>query len=1185
MRFRFAIITVSSLFFLTTIIAQNDWISTCGSRNPHVSQIMIDPCSSTPIVENSNEFIILKTGSETFDIRNLRVRIFNTLTNTSAGSNTNYFKIPSTATKDSIAKLNDVYSCSEGIIFLEGAAAPYNGYIPPYSTILAFNNIPKIDELNTASLAAVCGSRVFVVFGVTGSNLFYNNQPVRCPQGCVRTIYIDYSGQSDTTNFCSKYTYDSSLLPRPANSGSNPPAGYGSGSYIRPLPDGKIGYGGGYLNGNNCFPDSALICSPPPIPDYGSGFWNVLGYAGANNYLADRFKGYYEAKENHSVPTGLGGKPMDFQFNSALDGWWDFDAPSNANIAGGARAGWLGCTVPVDTFSIEAKRQGFPCGYYHVKIQWYDYNLRIRIDQKGDGTSIVERNNPDKGQNIWSGYLGDSSKIDILASDDSSNFNAQVIFYRDDTRKPLIDAEKDTITNVACFGNSNGSISTSVNGGATPYRFEWSGPTFVPNTVQNPTNLSAGTYSVIVFDNAGCKDTVNNIVVTQPTHIAVDAGIDIAQCNNTFTMAANTPLSGIGTWSIVSGNASITNANSSTTNITLSSATATLRWTITSGGCTDSDDINLTYNVPITISKQPVNQIVCRGYDATFSVTATGTGLTYQWNKDGTDISGATNSSYTITGATANHIGTYRVKVIGTCTSSVMSSPAVLLFNKKDTIYLPILSRCNPMDTSTQIKLLTNVRGCDSVVIQRFMLSSADTVRRDSLVCTPLSVNEVRYVYRNRFGCDSFEIVNLIRLRNDTTVLTPLLRCEPRDTATQVRRLRNVFGCDSIVVQPYIWASKDTIYVNLKSCNERDTGTVSTVLLNRFGCESLIIRRTQLVPTGIITKVFVQKQLICNGDANAEVNLLTPEGGQPPYSIVWSNGATTEKLQGLKAGKYTISVTDARGCIARDSVVIQEPPPLSIVKSISPPRCYGDINNSFTIQRIDKGAAPYHFQWNNQDTLIDRFPYSVVNIEPDTYPIIVTDRNGCIVKDTIELPKASKREIIFTDEMLDIKFGDSVRLIPELNFTPRSWRWTPVHLVKCDTCLYPVVRPSSSLSFKIMAQDSNGCEVSAYISIKVARQQKVFSPTSFSPNGDGFNDRFTVFTDETVQKVKILEIFDRWGSKIFENRNFSPNDESAGWDGTFKGLNVGSSTYIYYFTIIYQDGKEEFFQGEVSIIR
>ncbi len=80
------------------------------------------------------------------------------------------------------------------------------------------------------------------------------------------------------------------------------------------------------------------------------------------------------------------------------------------------------------------------------------------------------------------------------------------------------------------------------------------------------------------------------------------------------------------------------------------------------------------------ISVQPQSIETCDGNNVTFNITATGTNLAYQWQKDGSDISGANLSSYSITGVTSSDLGTYTCVVSADCGSPVTSDPAVLSF-------------------------------------------------------------------------------------------------------------------------------------------------------------------------------------------------------------------------------------------------------------------------------------------------------------------------------------------------------------------------------------------------------------------------------------------------------------------------------------------------------------------------
>ncbi len=96
----------------------------------------------------------------------------------------------------------------------------------------------------------------------------------------------------------------------------------------------------------------------------------------------------------------------------------------------------------------------------------------------------------------------------------------------------------------------------------------------------------------------------------------------------------------------------------------------------------------LAVNQAVAITSEPVaSQTICSGFPVSFSVTASGTGLTYQWRKNGTDISGATSSTYSIPNASTADAGTYTVVVSGAAPCpSVTSQDAVLVVNEDITI-------------------------------------------------------------------------------------------------------------------------------------------------------------------------------------------------------------------------------------------------------------------------------------------------------------------------------------------------------------------------------------------------------------------------------------------------------------------------------------------------------------------
>jgi gliding motility-associated-like protein len=64
-----------------------------------------------------------------------------------------------------------------------------------------------------------------------------------------------------------------------------------------------------------------------------------------------------------------------------------------------------------------------------------------------------------------------------------------------------------------------------------------------------------------------------------------------------------------------------------------------------------------------------------------------------------------------------------------------------------------------------------------------------------------------------------------------------------------------------------------------------------------------------------------------------------------------------------------------------------------------------------------------------------------------------------------------------------------------------------------------------------------------------------------------------------------MQIFSRWGEKVFETTNIPPAVESRGWDGTFAGEELNPGVYVYHAKVIYVDGVEEIFKGDITLLR
>lgn len=244
------------------------------------------------------------------------------------------------------------------------------------------------------------------------------------------------------------------------------------------------------------------------------------------------------------------------------------------------------------------------------------------------------------------------------------------------------------------------------------------------------------------------------------------------------------------------------------------------------------------------------------------------------------------------------------------------------------------------------------------------------------------------------------------------------------------------------------------------------------------------------------------------------------------------------------------------------------------------PFCPNDENGSILISNVQNGGGDYLFSLDNSPFQVNPF---FDNLPEGEYIITIIDQFGC----QIELNATLSDPLPLTVDLgndINLKLGEEYTLNPLINFPPENIVWTPSDGLSCSDCISPIASTTSTTTYQLIATDSKGCTQSDEITINIDETRNVFIPNAFSPDGDGYNDYFTIYGGIDVEEVVNFQIFNRWGALVFSNKNFQPNIELIGWNGFFKGKNVNTGVYIYTADILFKDGIRERFTGDISIV-
>lgn len=139
----------------------------------------------------------------------------------------------------------------------------------------------------------------------------------------------------------------------------------------------------------------------------------------------------------------------------------------------------------------------------------------------------------------------------------------------------------------------------------------------------------------------------------------------------------------------------------------------------------------------------------------------------------------------------------------------------------------------------------------------------------------------------------------------------------------------------------------------------------------------------------------------CYGLMNGRATVVA-QGGTYPYTYSWNNGSTDATIENLSKGKYTVLVSDARGCSKFQSVTIAEPEKVqATVSSIQSADCFGKATGSITVT-ASKGVPEYSYKWTNTVSSSEK----AEKLAQGTYSVTVTDfcKDSVVLSATVSQP-------------------------------------------------------------------------------------------------------------------------------------------------------------------------------------
>ncbi|MCM5664455.1 T9SS type A sorting domain-containing protein [Galbibacter mesophilus] len=546
------------------------------------------------------------------------------------------------------------------------------------------------------------------------------------------------------------------------------------------------------------------------------------------------------------------------------------------------------------------------------------------------------------------------------------------------------------------FGGSIGSITVVAKGGTKDYTYQWydnEGNEMPGETNATINNLPAGFYSVTVTDKNGCEAKLNSLEITQLAKLEItDSAIDTVKCFDGNDGAITISVTGGKSpytyqWE-KEDDTSFTAPNSQTLE-NLSAGEYTVTVTDDSGSTAKAvQTIPVSQPQPLQIESAVEKNLCFSGNKGSIDITVSGgvAPYTFSWSNGETseDISALTSGDYTVT-VTDKYECTLEEKIYvgqpdGALAMTVDIEKHITGFGYNDGAIEVTVTGGTPnysYEWFSDNGFTSTEEDINNLAPGNYTLVVTDDSGGDCVIDKEFTIIEPDKL--------------LVNLEETFSVL-----CKD---GTDAELQANVSG--GVKSYKFQWfnifeGTKNEIASAEAFLTELPAGDYQVEITDGNGVKTTSEVHTINEPERLVISEENIQHVLCHGEATGAIDI-SISGGTQPYSIYWSNDATSEDVQNLTAGNYNVAVKDDNGCWVETTFEIKnvfEPLSITNVELTNVSKFRGS-DGEITVEIIG-GEKPYNLNWVRlEDGQNMGSSTTIANIIKGNYQLTVSDANGC----------------------------------------------------------------------------------------------------------------------------------------------------------------------------------------------